>query len=133
VKTIGDAIMAVFADEADGVRGAIAMLRAFEDFRAREELARRREVFLKLGLHAGACYVVTANKVLDFFGQVVNVAARLQALAAAGEVVVPSGLADLALANGWLDGAFVRERFVTPIKGLDEHVDAARVALRVLR
>ena len=54
-----------------------AMLRAFEDFRAGSELARRREVFLKIGLHAGACYVVTANKVLDYFGQSVNVAARV--------------------------------------------------------
>jgi len=132
VKTIGDAIMAVFEDEADGVRAAVAMLRAFDDFRAGSELARRREVFLKLGLHAGACYVVTANKILDYFGQSVNVAARLQALAAAGEVVVPAGLADLAEAAGWLDGAVVRARFSTPIKGLDHPVDAARVALRML-
>jgi len=134
VKTIGDAIMAVFEDEADGVRGAIAMLRAFEAFRAGSELARRREVHLKVGLHAGACYVVTANKLLDYFGQSVNVAARLQALAAAGEAVVPAGLADVAEAAGWLAGgsAVVRERFSTPIRGLDERVDAARLALRMV-
>jgi adenylate cyclase len=133
VKTIGDAIMAVFEDEADGVRAAIAMLRAFDDFRAREELARRREVFLKLGLHAGSCYVVTANKILDYFGQSVNVAARLQALAHASEVVMTAGLAQVAEAAGWSDTphgrAVVRERWATPIKGLDEHVDAARLAL----
>jgi len=132
VKTIGDAIMAVFEDEADGVRGAVAMLRAFEAFRAREELARRGDVFLKVGLHAGACYVVTANKILDYFGQSVNIAARLQGLADGGEVVLPAPLADAAEAGAWLAGAFVRERFSTPIKGLDEPVDAARVALRVL-
>jgi class 3 adenylate cyclase len=132
VKTIGDAIMAVFEDEADGVRGAIAMLRAFEAFRAGSELARRREVHLKVGLSAGACYVVTANKMLDYFGQSVNIAARLQALAAAGEAVVPAGLADVAVAAGWLEHARVREKFSTPIKGLDGEVDAARLALRVV-
>ncbi len=129
VKTIGDAIMAVFADEADGVRAAVAMLHAFDEFRARDELARRREVFLRLGLHSGACYVVTANKILDFFGQSVNVAARLQAKSNGSEVVVSSALADSAEAAGWLVGARVSERFTTPIKGLDEPISAARISI----
>jgi class 3 adenylate cyclase len=132
VKTIGDAIMAVFEDEADGVRGAVAMLRAFEAFRKGSEQARRGEVHLKLGLRAGACYVVTANKMLDYFGQSVNVAARLQSLAEPGEAVVPAALADVAEHAGWLEGAFVRERFSTPVKGVDGDVAAARIALRVV-
>jgi adenylate cyclase len=129
VKTIGDAIMAVFADEADGVRASIAMLRAFADYRAREELVRRREVFLKLGLHAGACYVVTANKVLDYFGQSVNVAARLQGLAEGGQVVVAEELAARALAGGWLEGGQLTERLAAPIKGLDAPLSVARISL----
>jgi class 3 adenylate cyclase len=128
VKTIGDAVMAVFDDEEDGVRGAVAMLRAFEAFRQREPLVRRGEVYLKLGLFAGPCFVVTANKILDYFGQSVNVAARLQAKAEAGEVVVPAALADAAEAGGWLVGAAVQERIVTAIKGLDEPIRAARIA-----
>jgi class 3 adenylate cyclase len=127
VKTIGDAIMAVFDDEADAVRGALDMQRAFADFRARNALARAGEVHLKIGVHAGPCYVVTANKVLDYFGQSVNVAARLQAKAEAGEVVVAESLADCAHAGGWLEGARITERFVTPIKGLDAPVAAARL------
>jgi class 3 adenylate cyclase len=132
VKTIGDAIMAVFDDDADGVRAAVAMQRAFEAFRAEKELARRRGVLLRVGVHAGPCYVVTANKILDYFGQSVNVAARLQGKAEGGEVVLAEGLADAAEAGGWLGaGARVAERFVTPIKGLDEPIRAARVTLVV--
>jgi class 3 adenylate cyclase len=45
-------------------------------------------ISLKIGLHAGACLAVTMNDRLDYFGASVNVAARVQALAAAGEIVV---------------------------------------------
>jgi class 3 adenylate cyclase len=43
---------------------------------------------LKVGLHAGACLAVTLNDRLDYFGQTVNIAARVQALSAADEIVI---------------------------------------------
>jgi class 3 adenylate cyclase len=50
--------------------------------------AGRDLIALKVGLHVGACLAVTFNDRLDYFGATVNVAARVQALAGAGEIVV---------------------------------------------
>jgi class 3 adenylate cyclase len=50
---------------------------------------------LKIGLHAGACLAVTLNDRLDYFGQTVNTAARVESLAAAGEIVVTDDVQSL--------------------------------------
>jgi class 3 adenylate cyclase len=62
--------------------------------------------------------------VLDYFGQSVNIAARLQGAARAGELVLPATLADRA------EGAEVRERFTPALKGVDLEIPAARLSLR---
>ncbi|MBM4360669.1 MAG: adenylate/guanylate cyclase domain-containing protein, partial [Deltaproteobacteria bacterium] len=86
VKTMGDAIMAAFLDPAAGVRAAVACLRAFEGLQSEHPHA--ADTGLKLGLYTGPCYVVTANDTIDYFGQTVNCAARVQHLAASGEIVL---------------------------------------------
>jgi class 3 adenylate cyclase len=83
VKTIGDAIMATFSSPADGVRAAIEMQR-----RITELGERATRLGLKIGVHVGPALVVNAEGRLDYFGHTVNVAARVQALAAAGEMCV---------------------------------------------
>jgi class 3 adenylate cyclase len=83
IKTIGDAVMAAFQDPADAVRAALAMLAEVE---ALNRGIGEQELILKIGLHKGAAIAVTHNDRLDYFGQTVNVAARVQALADAGEI-----------------------------------------------
>jgi len=98
VKTIGDAVMASFVDPLDALRAALDMRAAIARFNAD---AGNDLIGLKVGLHAGACLAVTLNDRLDYFGQTVNIAARVQALSRAGEVVVTddvlslSGVAEL--------------------------------------
>ena len=46
-------------------------------------------------MHAGACLAVTMNDRLDYFGQTVNIAARVQAMAAADEIVVTEDVLSL--------------------------------------
>jgi class 3 adenylate cyclase len=70
---------------------------------------------------------VTANGVLDYFGQTVNVAARLEAAARAGEIVMAEALADEALQAGWLGNLGISERFDARLKGLGTPLRAARV------
>ena len=125
VKTIGDAVMAAFLDERDALNAAFAMHRAFPGFRAENPHAAR--TFLKVGVFAGPCYVVTANGILDYFGQTVNIAARLQGAAGAGEVVIDGALADQAERSGWLCGFSISQRFEANLKGLPETVRAARI------
>jgi adenylate cyclase len=87
VKTMGDAVMATFPSAVDAVAAAILMIE-----RCRE---RHGELGLgaKLGVAAGPCLAVRANDRLDFFGTTVNLAARLQAKAEGGQIVVTEELA----------------------------------------
>jgi class 3 adenylate cyclase len=125
VKTIGDAVMAAFSDELQALRTSLLVLAAFNDFRKRDELAQRTHI--KMGLHAGPSYLVTANGVLDYFGQTVNIAARVQAQADSGQLVIPVSLADTALARGILDGGMVLERFTARLKGIDAPIQLVRL------
>jgi class 3 adenylate cyclase len=126
VKTMGDAIMAAFVEEADAVRAAMAMHDEFGRFRRSHE--RARDCYLKIGVYAGACYCFTANGVLDYFGQSVNIAARLQGKANGGDVVLTADAADRAAGDGWLGDAPIAERFVTELKGYGE-ISAARIVV----
>lgn len=90
VKTIGDAVMAVFCEEEDGLRASIDILKDFETFVRSNDV--RAKTHIKLGIYTGPCFTTNANKRLDYFGQTVNVAARLQGLARSGELVVEARL-----------------------------------------
>jgi class 3 adenylate cyclase len=85
VKTIGDAVMAVFVDPARAVEAAFEMHRTLgEDNAARGAPA----LSLKIGIHDGACIAVTLNDILDYFGTAVNLAARIQKESRGGDVVL---------------------------------------------
>jgi class 3 adenylate cyclase len=127
VKTIGDAVMAAFVEERDAVAAAIEMLERFPTFR--KGLPEAERTFLKVGVYAGPCYVVTANGILDYFGQTVNLAARLQGAAGAGELILVEAVADEALHSGWLGRHQPSERFDATLKGLDTPVSVTRVVV----
>jgi class 3 adenylate cyclase len=46
------------------------------------------DVILKIGIHRGPCIAVTLNDCLDYFGQTINIASRVQGLADSKEVYV---------------------------------------------
>ena len=92
VKTIGDAVMASFVYLLDALRAALDMRAQIAQFNAE---AGGDLIGVKIGLHAGACLAVTLNDRLDYFGQTVNIAARVQALAAADEIVVTDDVLSL--------------------------------------
>ncbi len=130
VKTMGDAVLAAFIDPRRCARAAIEALRAFESFRATREHGPL--VGLKLGMHAGPCYVVTANGVLDYFGQTVNVASRVQHLAQSGELVLPQEIV-AELGDEDLAGMRVVERFETRVKGVEKPLELLRLHLTASR
>jgi class 3 adenylate cyclase len=82
VKTIGDAAMAAFCDPLDAVRAARAIHDAFAPDRS------DCSVRLRISLHTGPCLAVKLNADIDYFGTTVNLAAKLQSLAGAGEVAL---------------------------------------------
>ena len=73
VKTIGDAVMAVFSDLTE----ALNAVQQMHEQLARPDGKNKIRLRLKCALHAGPCLAVNANDRLDFFGSVVNLAARL--------------------------------------------------------
>jgi class 3 adenylate cyclase len=85
VKTIGDAVMAAYPDAACAMAAALDMRGTVERFRARQP---DRAVSLKIGIHHGAAIAVTLNDGLDYFGQTVNIASRVQELADADEICI---------------------------------------------
>ncbi|MBK8168873.1 MAG: hypothetical protein IPK60_00850 [Sandaracinaceae bacterium] len=122
VKTMGDAVMASFAAPADAVRAGIAMIRANESTQSGDGLG------VKVGVHAGPCLAVRANDRLDFFGTTANVAARVQAQAASGELVMAAALARDPAVKPLLEGLPQRQ-FQASLKGISAAVDLVGVQI----
>lgn len=89
IKTMGDAIMASFSSPTDAVLAALDMLNATSTFWVDNGVP---TMGLKVGIHEGPALAVSADERLDYFGQTVNIAARIQAQAKAGELVLSERL-----------------------------------------
>lgn len=85
VKTIGDAVMATFPTPDRAVAAALRMQEAMRDLNDRQG---REDLVLKIGVHEGPCIAVTLNERQDYFGQTVNIASRVQALADSQSIFV---------------------------------------------
>ena len=124
IKTIGDAVMAAFLQPADAVTAALEMRAEIIAFN-RGQLS--KELVLKIGVHKGAAIAVTLNDRLDYFGQTVNIAARVQNLAEADEVVVSE---DVHTAEGVATALNARAvtRETARLKGVNQDVVVFRIA-----
>ncbi|MFC1975895.1 DUF5939 domain-containing protein [Chloroflexota bacterium] len=125
VKTIGDAVMATFMNPVDAVKTAIEMLQDIKEFNHNIS----DDLILKIGIHRGPSIVVTLNDRLDYFGQTVNIAARVQGLAGANEIYVSSD------AHNYPGVDEVLEEYeVSPeqanVKGVSEQLDVSKVTVR---
>jgi len=124
IKTIGDAVMAAFLTPLDAMGAALAMRGEIAAFnRGRSD----RELILKIGVHKGAAIAVTLNDRLDYFGQTVNIAARIQHLADADEIYLSDSIHD---AEGveLLLAPFSPETSVAQLKGVRQDLHVWRVA-----
>lgn len=118
VKTIGDAVMAVF-------RSPVAALRAM--LNAQEMLASppagMQPLTLKAGMHSGPCIAVTLNDRLDYFGSTVNMASRLEGLSTGSDVILSSVVhndPEVASMLAQAENELTAERFLMTLKGFDE-------------
>jgi len=90
VKTIGDAVMAVFPSPAAALRAVMAARARITESTA----AHDHPLSLKIGVHFGPCIGVRLNDQLDYFGSTVNLAARVQGRAGPNEIVLSSQVRD---------------------------------------
>ena len=91
VKTIGDAVMATFPTPDRALAAALGMREAM---RALNERRGHEDLLLKIGIHEGPCLAVTLNDRLDYFGQTVNIAARVQGLATSRSIFATRPVVD---------------------------------------
>ncbi|GAC1630193.1 MAG: adenylate/guanylate cyclase domain-containing protein [Bradyrhizobium sp.] len=77
VKTIGDAVMATFIRPEHAIVAGLRMRAAMDALNAARG---RDDLVVKIGIHEGPCLAVMLNERQDYFGQTVNIAARVQGL-----------------------------------------------------
>ncbi|TGK11597.1 adenylate/guanylate cyclase domain-containing protein [Leptospira fletcheri] len=82
VKTIGDAVMASFTSPVNGILAASELQEAFSSSK------NRTPIRIRVSLHSGPCLAVNLNSNIDYFGNTVNFAAKLQGIADEQEIVL---------------------------------------------
>src|SRR3954453_21053939 len=77
VKTIGDAVMATFIKPEQALAAGLRIRGAMDKL---NEERGTKDLVVKIGIHEGPCLAVMLNERQDYFGQTVNIAARVQGL-----------------------------------------------------
>ncbi|TWT01107.1 adenylate/guanylate cyclase domain-containing protein [Planomicrobium sp. CPCC 101079] len=126
VKTIGDAVMAVFHLPEDGLRAALQIQQHVAEFNNAE----KEDIMLKIGLHSGPAIAVNSNDRLDYFGRTVNVAARLQGEGVGGDLVIGRDFLEQVQANDvFAESSFMMELFHANLKGIEGQIELVRLSL----
>lgn len=86
IKTIGDGCMATFEDCAQSIAAAVQMQVSMADMNSQRSA--EEQVAIRIGLHYGSG-IVKSN---DVFGDVVNMASRVESVATPGQVVISEQL-----------------------------------------
>jgi class 3 adenylate cyclase len=124
VKTIGDAVMATFPTPDCALAAALAMREAMERFNAERGADK---LLLKIGIHEGPCLAVNSNDRQDYFGQTVNIAARVQELAGAEAIFATEPVVRHAGSGRLLSMRQVRSE-QRSLRGIGEHVTVYEIA-----
>ena len=108
VKTIGDAVMATFVKPEHAIVAGLRMRAAMDALNAERGTG---DLVVKIGIHEGPCLAVMLNERQDYFGQTVNIAARVQGLATSQSIHVTGGVVELPAVS-----ALLKERAIKPIQ-----------------
>jgi class 3 adenylate cyclase len=107
IKTIGDGTMATFPEPQTAVKSAIEIQKALAELGAAR--AEPERISLRIGMHYGTA-IVRSN---DLFGDVVNMASRVESVAAPGQIVVSEEIYEQVRKGGFI----VRELGRFTLKG----------------
>jgi class 3 adenylate cyclase len=108
VKTIGDAVMATFNQPEQALAAGLRMRSAMERLNVERGT---RDLVVKIGIHEGSCLAVMLNERQDYFGQTVNIAARVQGLSTSQAIHITGPVIDAPAVVAILDKAAI-----TPIQ-----------------
>ena len=120
VKTIGDAVMATFPTPSHALTAALRMRDMIGGIGSE---SRKEDLLLKIGLHEGPCLAVMLNDRLDYFGQTVNIAARIQGLAVSRAIFASKAIVDYPQSLALLREAGIEPRLQSAsLRGVAEDV-----------
>jgi class 3 adenylate cyclase len=126
VKTIGDAIMAVFVREKDCLNAGLQICVKANEF-ANIFMRTDRQI-VRVGIYTGSAVVVSANDRMDYFGKTVNRAARIQAQSVGGDLVLPKSYFSQASCLEALKAyEYTEDVFSSPLKGIKEPFELVRL------
>jgi class 3 adenylate cyclase len=125
VKTIGDAVMATFPTPDRAVAAALRMREAMRELNEGRE---REDLVLKIGIHEGPCLAVTLNERQDYFGQTVNIAARVQGLATSRSIFATAPVVEHLEAAKLLESGGIRPgRQHRPLRGIADELSVYEI------
>ncbi|WP_240414473.1 adenylate/guanylate cyclase domain-containing protein [Paenibacillus periandrae] len=128
VKTIGDAVMAVFEHPENAVKTALDVQTHVDEFNRKHHSD--TPIIIKMGLYQGPAIVVNSNQLLDYFGRTVNLAARTQGLSVGGDVVISKACSERPGVQALLSSYQVQiQHFEQKLKGIEEVIQLARVQI----
>jgi class 3 adenylate cyclase len=128
VKTIGDAIMAVFQRPENAAQAAID-IQLFYLVESQEHEA--SDLHVKIGIHKGPCFAVNLNERNDFFGGTVNIAARTQSKSGSDEIILTAKMVDdPGVKEVLLKNRCELDQIVVPLRGLAGEYELYELKLR---
>src|SRR6266853_1205710 len=105
VKTIGDAVMATFVRPEHALAAGLRMRAAMKALNAERGT---KDLVVKIGIHEGPCLAGMLNERQDYFGQTVNIAARVQGLATSQAIHITGPVIDAPAVAAILDKAAIK-------------------------
>ncbi len=128
VKTIGDAIMAIFFLPVNAVLYAIQVQKEIKDLNKKEY--GEDVLILKVGIHIGSVLAVNQNEKLDYFGKTVNLAARVEGKCKGGDIVITKLLYENEQVKELIKKENIQiEIFESNLKGFEESSELVRIIL----
>jgi class 3 adenylate cyclase len=100
VKTIGDAVMATFISPEHALAAGLRIRGAMEALNTQRGTT---DLVVKIGIHEGPCLAVMLNERQDYFGQTVNIAARVQGLSTSHAIHITGPVIDAPAVAAILD------------------------------
>lgn len=126
VKTIGDAVMAVFHLPEDAVKAAIQIQQHISEF---NQLS-KDPIVLKIGLYSGPTIAVNSNNRLDYFGRTVNIAARIQGESVGNDIVFSHEYLENEDIQSFLKENLIElEQFTATLKGIEANIELVRCTI----
>ena len=118
LKTIGDALMVLFDTPENAVMAAIEAQRKLNEYNKNKD--KREQILIRIGINFGKGIVETS----DVYGDVVNIAARIESLAEPEQILIPKSVYEKVKNS---DEIICRQMKSSKVKGKTDKIELYRV------